>query len=101
MDDLIPTASSFEALMLPARYGLPKVFPVLILSGIDRHGVDLRRGRSRKSLRADIGQRVRRKRAVRALRQSNEPMAADLLLDGSREGVRRGGIGAGGTAPGR
>ena len=42
--------------------------------------------------RADIGQRVRRKRAVRALRQSNEPMAADLLLDGSREGARRGGI---------
>ncbi|MCS3300839.1 hypothetical protein NXV37_18950 [Bacteroides uniformis] len=41
---------------------------------------------------------MRRKRAVRALRQSNEPMAADLLLDGSREGARRGGIGLCGTA---
>ena len=69
-------------------------------AGIDRHGVDLRRGKGARvnPCRADIGQRVRRKRAVRALRQSNEPMAADLLLDGSREGARRGGIGLCGTA---
>lgn len=41
-------------------------------AGIDRHGVDLRRGKGARvnPCRADIGQRVRRKRAVRALRQS-------------------------------